>query len=844
MLLLSANLRYLLNNPWQVILAVLGISLGVAVVIAVDLANSSARQAFHVSTELVSGSATHQIVGGPSGLPENIYRDLRLKAGIYRSSPIVDGYAASPRLPDKTVRILGVDVVSRLSFTGNLAGAGIEGDVKQLLLRSATGLMSKPTAQKLGLHVGDVFIIKVRGRPENITIVGLISPSNELARQAMEYTILMDVGAAQRLLHMQGRLSRINLVLPPGSRTREDLKKIADLLPFGATVLSSNTQTNIMEQMTQAFQTNLTALSLLALLVGMFLIYNTMTFSVIQRRAFFGTMRAIGVTRRQVFVYLIIEASLVGFVATGLGLILGVVLGNGLLKLVTRTINDLYFVLSVTQLHIGFFSLSKGIALGLGATLFSSLIPAVDGMRTPPRVLQSRSAVETRAHVVLPRAMMFGGVLLLLGAGLLLIPSRSLTLSFSGLFLLVIGFSFVAPSLIVKLAQWATPVMNKIFGVIGRMSARSIINSLSRTGVAIVALSVAISTTIGVGIMIDSFRTSVIHWLEQRLRADIYLSMANDESGLSLDKNLIKAIRNLSGVAFVSTGLRFNVESRHGLIQIFVLQGDQNSISGYEFEHGDTKTIGRRFFSSDSVVISEPYAYHNKLKVGDFVRIRTDKGLHVFPIIGIYKDYGSGYGIVTMSRETYGKYWENPRVTGLGIYVKNDVLVETLMTKIRDLIGTNPSLVLRSNQSLREASIKIFDRTFTITAVLRLLVIFVAFVGILSAFMAIQLERAKELAVLRANGLTPSQLWGLVSTETGLMGLIAGVLALPLGTTLALVLIYVVNRRSFGWTMNILVEPSLMVNAVLLSVIAALVAGLYPAFRMARTSPALALREE
>ena len=151
---------------------------------------------------------------------------------------------------------------------------------------------------------------------------------------------------------------------------------------------------------------------------------------------------------------------------------------------------------------------------------------------------------------------------------------------------------------------------------------------------------------------------------------------------------------------------------------------------------------------------------------------------------------------------------------------------------------------MRSNRSLRQASLEIFDRTFTITSVLHLLTTAVAFIGVLSALMALQLERERELGVLRATGFTPRQVWGLVTAQTGLMGLLAGLLAVPVGLMLASVLVFVINRRSFGWTLELEIIPGLLVQAVLLAVLAALLAGMYPAFRMSRTSPALALREE
>ena len=259
--------------------------------------------------------------------------------------------------------------------------------------------------------------------------------------------------------------------------------------------------------------------------------------------------------------------------------------------------------------------------------------------------------------------------------------------------------------------------------------------------------------------------------------------------------------------------------------------------------------VGRRrcgpaFETERTVIVSEPYAYHHRLRVGDAVRLRTDRGMQDFRVAGIFADYGSDRGLVMMSRRTYEQFWHDRGVSSLGLWLSPDRDVTAMLASLRRLVGSVQEVEMRSNRSLRQASLEIFDRTFTITSVLHLLTTAVAFIGVLSALMALQLERERELGVLRATGFTPRQVWGLVTAQTGLMGLLAGLLALPVGLMLASVLVFVINRRSFGWTLELEIMPGLLVQAVLLAVLAALLAGMYPAFRMSRTSPALALREE
>jgi putative ABC transport system permease protein len=183
-------------------------------------------------------------------------------------------------------------------------------------------------------------------------------------------------------------------------------------------------------------------------------------------------------------------------------------------------------------------------------------------------------------------------------------------------------------------------------------------------------------------------------------------------------------------------------------------------------------------------------------------------------------------------------------VSSIGLTLEPGRDVGAVVADLRAYAGEGQDLQVRSNRAIRAASLEIFDRTFAITGVLRVLATVVAAIGVLSALMALQLERARELGVLRAQGLMPREVWRLVMAETGLLGGIAGVLAVPVGLGMALVLIHVINRRAFGWSIDTTVPAEVLLQAVGLAVLAALAAGVYPAWRLARTPPAAALRAE
>jgi putative ABC transport system permease protein len=244
------------------------------------------------------------------------------------------------------------------------------------------------------------------------------------------------------------------------------------------------------------------------------------------------------------------------------------------------------------------------------------------------------------------------------------------------------------------------------------------------------------------------------------------------------------------------------------------------------------------------VLVSEPYATRRDLAVGDKVILRTERGEHAFSVAGIYYDYGSDRGVVTMSRATYDRWWTDGAVTGLGLYLKAGEDSARTADALRRQLSGAQALLIRPSRVLRDDAFAVFDRTFTVTRVLQVLTLLAAAIGIAGALAALQLERGRELGVMRSLGFTQRQVWGMVSGECVLLGLAAGIFALPLGLGLALMLIDVIQPHAFGWTMEMHIAPAQLAQSVVLSVLAAAVAGIYPAWRMARTTPVAVLREE
>ena len=842
--------RYQLRHSWQNLLMLVGIALGVAVAVAVDLANASASQAFDDSTDAIAGRATHQIVGGPTGLDESIYTELRRK-GMFSygisAAPAVTAYAYSSQLGGRPLQLLGLDPFVEGPFRDYLweDGTAPLAELTQLLTRAGSILIPSDVAEFYGVTPGAQITLEIDGYERIANVVGLLAPADDFSRRAVDGLVVADIATAQELTGRTGRLDRIDLILPSDARVAVD--QIRALLPAGVTVVQVSARSGTIEEMTAAFRLNLQALSLLALVVGLFLIYNTVTFSVVQRRALFGTLRALGVTRREIFFLVTGEAFIVGALGALIGMGLGVVMGRGAVRAVTQTISDLYFVVSVQRFALPVSSLLKGLMLGVLATVLVAVPPAWEAASVPVRGALSRSGLEEKARRAVARvaagAIVFGGM----GIGLLALPSDSLVLSFLGTLFMVVGCAALTPLVTTLIMRAASRLLAPLWRPLGRMAPRNVVSSISRTAVAVAALMIALSVTIGVSLMISSFRTTVTVWLDQVLLGDVYVSAPSTTATRSttpIDSDVLPIVEAWQGVERVDLLRTTTVESLEGPVSVFAVRNKDFAERPFLALDIPRASIWEAM-QKGAVVVSEPYALRYDLpRHGGNVTLHTESGAVEFPVVGIYYDYVASQGTVSMSLDTYREHWQDEALTALAIRLAPGNDANAFARELGDALASQQRLFVRPNQALRDEAMVIFDRTFAITGALQLIAALVAFVGVLGAILSLQLEKQRELGILRAVGLTARQLWSLVMLETGLLGTVAGLLSMPTGLALSLVLVFIINRRSFGWTLQMHIESLPFLQALVLAVVAALLAGVYPALKMGKNVPAEAMRFE
>tara|TARA_Y100000817_G_scaffold185770_1_gene145193 strand:- start:7099 stop:9702 length:2604 start_codon:yes stop_codon:yes gene_type:complete len=848
--------RYYFRSFTQSILAVLGVAVGIAVFVAVDLANDSAKQSFRNSAVSIFGDTEFQLMGSTSGISENVYSDVvksaELQPLLNIIRPIIDKQITltdSNGVEDK-YRLLGINVINENVLSGNNK-YGID-----FLNSSQTSFnffaenqvfVSSILASKKQLSIADEFLVEDTNN--KISIVGFFQGDNSLQRELMQNVIITDISVAQNITNSNGILTRIDISSVYDQNEKIALDKWFSLLPSGVQLIPSYTYSEARKSITKSFDTNLLALSLLALLVGLYLIYNMMTFSIHRRKNLFGTLRAIGVTKNEIFFLVLVEGLLIGLIGAIFGIMLGILLAYFLLGLISSTINYQFFSSSPNSIALDITIIYQALILGISGSIVSVLIPAWSASRIQPRELidiYGKYSTYNNYHMVL---FFLGLLLCSIGYLITLAPITNLIIGFIAMFLVIVGLSLTVPTT----TQIVLLIISSILEKIGRptivtLSVETIKNSLNTIAICIAALSVSIAMTIGIGCMIQSFRATVEEWLNQSLVADIYiapptLSFGQDLKGI--DDEFIKYVSDIPEIEYISQLGSFEIFKDGYLLNLIVVDSAEKIFDEViQLKEGEKKDIWNDFVQTDSILISEPLAFQKNIQINDTFDILTDTGLKSFTVRGIYYDYSSTSGIAMVSKQVYDNYWNNSKVTSLALYLNDSQNSEVVFNKLLDKFDTDWDLQIISSKKLNNASMEIFDKTFEITFVLRSISLIVAFIGILGAISAIILSRAREFSILKSIGFTNNQLRTIIGNQTFIIGVISGLISIPLGIIITNLLIQIINKQSFGWSIPMQLLPSVFVEGIMVAILSSVLASIYPSIKISRNNIRKALMGE
>ncbi len=834
--------RYLAKNLWLPSLCLVAIATGVAVILGIDIASISARSSFALSTEALTGRATHSLLGAGRAVPDAVFRKLRTEWGLRRSAPVVEGYLSFPEGGEDgpTLTLLGVDPFSDgaiREWTGSRGGEQSPGKARieapAILGSPDRVLASDSTADRLGWKVGERKSARIGSRNVSLILAGRFTPSTPAAATALEGLLLADIATAQSLLEQDG-LDRIDLVLNEAQAETLETK-----LPKELVLQSSGTSQRTALELSEAFHFSLQALSYLCLLVATFLIFNVVSFSVAHRRQSLGRLRVLGVTSKQLGRLLMSEALLLGALGSLLGVGLGLLLGRGLVPLVARTVNDLYYLQSITTFTIPAEMVAKAGLCGLLATLLAAALPVWWTSRSEPLELMQRVSSSTFRWHGARRCAFAGAAVLALSLLLLLAPS--LQAGFLSLLGIVVGYSLMIPFGLLALSGMTRRLLTSLPN---RMALSGLAAHLGRTGTAAVALTVAVAATISIAVMVSSFRQTLTVWLENTLRADVYVSsrdrVAAQRGLFGLDEKAVRQALSFPELADWSAQRIAVLPSESGetmLIGVRVGGEYQKSLRFLEIADDGWP----RFLKGEGLYLTEPYARRAKKRVGDTLDISTPQGAKRYPVLGVYFSYAPDRNSALLAEPGFEKLMGPGLYSGLGLYFQPGTDLVPVASRLKGLFGDTTEV--RATREIRAMALQIFERTFTVTEVLRILALGIAMMGILLSLLALGRERTTEVRILRALGFSQKELFRLSLAQSCWLGLICGLLACPLGAVLAQIMISVLNRRAFGWTIDLHLQPEAILQAVGIAVITAALAGFIPARLWSRVGVDTGLRE-
>jgi len=864
--------RHLLASPVRTALTVVGIVLGVAVAVAIQTANADVLKSFQQSVTAVAGRATVQVSGGEMGLDERLIERVSQHPDVVSAMPVIQLTARVVQGSNEG-RVLSIMALDLLDAT----------DVKTLRFQSEDGtrplldnllspqalFISTRLAAEWDLHRGSTLRIVTGMRQYDVMVAGLIE--SDARRPSVWDTVgIMDIAAAQALFGLIGRLDRIDIVTEPDRPVDKVIDALRGLLPPAVTVSRPAGRTDQIEQMTRAFQLNLTVLSMVSLLVGLFLVYNTVSFAVVRRRREIGMLSAMGMSRRAVTVLFISEAAVMGLVGGLLGSGCGVLLAKSLMSRLSRTISDLYVSLETPVADVSLIRFLvdlplsvwvEGAALGVVVSMIGALVPSWDaGQTAPARALAPGDYESTQTT----RVSLLGwtGLWLILLAGLGALPGPIMGLPLFGYgaaLCLLLGLSCLIP-LVIRLfgGVWIAAGQPHVpsgrrtrLPLLARLAADHVSRAPGRNAVTISAMMVGISIMVGVDTMVGSFRETVREWIDQTVLADLIVAPATwlqgHETGQLANRiplSWVESLAAIPGVAAIDTYRDVSVDLKGRRVALVSRDLRVHAErSRYLMTHGDSTTVLSEAVAKDGVVISEVLARRLGLHAGERIRLQTPFGEHEFPIIGIFFDYATDGGKIVMDRHMYQRLWQDETTTVIPVYVEagadRAVVRRLLEERVRGLAGSSNGqspLIVISNTELKQEILVIFDRTFTVTYVLELIAIIIAILGIINTLVLSVLQRRREFAMLRSLGITMLHIRRLMLWESGYLGLLGGLLGVVGGMLLSVLLIEVINKQSFGWTIQFSVQPWVVVQALVLALGAAFVAAYIPARWAARQS--------
>lgn len=821
-------------------LNVASIALGVTVFLAIQIANRGAVESFRSAVELTTGRADLEIRGE---IDEAILPRVAAVEGVQVAAPLVEGLLALVEPKGEYLRLVGLDPLESaglLSF--RLVDAGAESlDFERWLRVPGTIATSPAQAERMRSWAPNGEVEVLAGSVRHTIRPAFELVTEEPLARAEPRLAAIDIGWAQELLGQQGRLTSIQILLEEGVEPGGVMENLRAVLPPDLVVAPPASRNDEMQTMLAAFHLNLTAMSLVSIIVGMFLVFNSVSAAVVRRQSQIAILRSCGATRSEVRWLFLLEALLEAILGAAVGILCAPLLAGFVAAPIAGTISSLYEVTRINTLGVTPWQVVLGFGVGIVAALVAAWIPASEAARVDPAAILRAGASATRfAPRRLVRSVAAAACLGLAAmAGYSSLHGGHKLLGFLSAGGVIAGFSLLSPWFATLVAGAARPL-----GLGGRMAADQLERSLHRNALTIAALAAAVAMAVAVTVMIHSFRSSVERWIERTLTADVYLAPAANEIGglhAFLPEDAMTWVRNHPGVKSLATFRELSVTYEGQLVSLAVVEG--RARGELEFLEGSEPGAQQAFDEGRAVVVSESFVsrFQNRPPA---LTLPTPSGPRTFPVVGVYRDFTRESGTILMPRALFESSWNDQRLHSLAVQMEPSESLENFTLAFREKFGAEGQFAIYDNRALRARVFEIFEQTFAVTSALRVIAILVAIVGIVFSLTILATERAREIGVLRSVGASRGQILGFFLGESALIGIASALCGLASGVVLAMVLTWVVNKAFFGWSIALSYPVLALLPTPLWIIAVAVLAALYPAWRAAQTPPAAAIRFE
>jgi len=841
---------YLVREKGRTLLTVLGVALGVAVLVAIEMANASAVASFRGALSDVAGRASLTVRGNGGGVPPHFIAPLASAPGVRAASPLItDDIAFTPPDggPTETLVFVGADLLMTSEHGGE--------PVRDLRFDIAPGLaytefMTNPNvlvttrtfADRHGLDVGDDVTFTIAGRPHTATIGGILSGGN-FAAAFDGNVVITDIGVADALLRRGGLFDRVDITLDESADAEVVADALEELVTPDILIERPETRSKRVDDMLAAFRFNLAALGHVSLLVGAFLIYNTMSIAVVRRRPAIGTLRALGASRKIVRIVFLMEGAITGLIGGALGIVAGIGLAKGILAPMSEAISINFVRTEGSKLLIEPSFLLFALTLGVATAVLAAFGPAQEAAATPPaNTMRHGSAPSGRGAL---GAMIVAGALMLVGAGALLLrePRSGIPVEgYAAATLAVLAFVMWSRPGLALATKFMREPFTRIFGAEGLLAVTGTQGALKRASVAIGGLLLSLAMCVSVVVMVSSFRTTVVTWMEQVLLADLYVSAASNDVASrppALTAEFADAVSRIPGVAGADSfrGRRIVYEGREAWLAAG--RFDLARFSNLDLKGRDAATVLASARANEEVIVSEAFARKNNVAEGDMITFPIRGGTSTRRVASVYFDYSTEQGFIVMDRKLYLKFFDDDLVDSVSVYLEPEAdrrAVIDEMNRLASISKGMPAIQVRANDELRAFAISAFDRTFRVTWALQIIAIIVAVLGVTTTLLAQILDRRHEVTTLRYIGAARRRVARIVLLEASLIGGVGVLFGIVAGLALSWILTNVIMLQSFGWTIHYEVAWWGVARAALIVFVATLAAGVLSSREASRTT--------